>query len=84
MHRMSQAVSVIAGSVPSPSRRQPPILTAYEHFRLDRQGMLVSPKTLDYYDGMVLPFLRCGFLSKNGVAGYEHQRRAHGTEDRSR
>lgn len=29
----------------------------YEHFRLERQGALVSRKTLEYYDGMVLPFL---------------------------
>ena len=58
MHRVNQAVSVLPGGVPSPSRRQPPILAAYEHFRLDRQGMLVSPRTLEYYDGMVLPFLR--------------------------
>jgi hypothetical protein len=48
MHRLNQAVSVLPGGVPSPSRRQPPILAAYEHFRLDRQGMLVSPRTLDY------------------------------------
>ena len=39
-------------------RRQPPVEAGYQHFRLDRQGALVSPKTLEYYDGMVLPFLR--------------------------
>jgi hypothetical protein len=50
-----------SGSQRSSRRRSEPntaaaaILAAYEHFRLDRQGMLVSPKTLDYYDGMVLP-----------------------------
>ena len=58
MHRVNQAVSVLSGGLPSPTRRQPPILAAYEHFRLDRQGMLVSPRTLEYYGGMVLPFLR--------------------------
>jgi hypothetical protein len=50
MHRVNQAVSVLPGGVPSPTRRQPPILAAYEHVRLDRQGMLVSPRTLEYYD----------------------------------
>jgi site-specific recombinase XerD len=58
MHRVNQAISVFPGGVSSPTRRQPPIVAAYEHFRLDRQGMLVSPRTLEYYDGMVLPFLR--------------------------
>jgi hypothetical protein len=58
MHSVNQAVSVLPGGVPSPTRRQPPILAAYEHFRLDRQGMLVSPRMLEYHDGMVLPFLR--------------------------
>jgi len=69
MHRVNQAVSVLPGGVPSPTRRQPPILAAYEHFRLDRQGMLVSPRTLDYYDGMVLPFLR--WVEADGVQRFE-------------
>jgi integrase len=69
MHRMSQAVSVLTGGVPSPTRRQPPILAAYEHFRLDRQGMLVSPRTLEYYDGMVLPFLQ--WAEAEGVQRFE-------------
>jgi integrase len=69
MHRVNQAISVLTGGVPSPSRRQPPILTAYEHFRLDRQGMLVSPRTLEYYDGMVLPFLR--WVEADGVHRFE-------------
>jgi len=38
-------------------RRRPPIRTGYERFRLEREGELVSPKTLEYYDGTVLPFL---------------------------
>jgi hypothetical protein len=69
MHRVNQAVSVLPGGLSSPTRRQPPILAAYEHFRLDRQGMLVSPKTLDYYDGMVLPFLR--WAEADGVQRFE-------------
>jgi len=39
-------------------RRQPPLVVGYDHFRLDRQGQLLSPKTLIYYDDTVLPFLR--------------------------
>jgi site-specific recombinase XerD len=69
MHRVNQAVSVLPGGVPSPTRRQPPILAAHEHFRLDRQGMLVSANTLDYYDGMVLPFLR--WVEAEGVQRFE-------------
>jgi hypothetical protein len=69
MHRVNQAVSVLPGGVLSPTRRQPPILAAYEHFRLDRQGTLVSPRTLEYYDGMVLPFLR--WVEADGVQRFE-------------
>ena len=69
MHRVNPSVSVLQGGVSSPTRRQPPILAAYEHFRLDRQGMLVSPKTLDYYDGMVLPFLR--WAEADGLERFE-------------
>jgi hypothetical protein len=43
MHRVNQTVSVLSGFVPGPTRRQPPILAAYEHFRLDRQGMRHGP-----------------------------------------
>jgi hypothetical protein len=42
---------------PAAPRRQPPIRAGYEHFRLERQGLLVSRKTMEHYDGMVLPFL---------------------------
>jgi hypothetical protein len=69
MHRVNQAVSVLRGGLSSPTRRQPPILAAYEHFRLDRQGMLVSPRTLEYYDGMVLPFLR--WAEADGLERFE-------------
>ena len=33
------------------------IEAAYQHFRLDKQGSLVSPKTLRHYEGMIRPFL---------------------------
>jgi site-specific recombinase XerD len=59
-------------------RRRPPIRTGYEHFRLERQGELVSPKTIEYYDGMVLPFL--DWLDGEGVQRFadldvEHARK---------
>ncbi|HEX6350822.1 MAG TPA: tyrosine-type recombinase/integrase, partial [Candidatus Dormibacteraeota bacterium] len=38
-------------------RPQSQLRSAYEHFRLERQGDLVSPKTLEYYDYMLQPFL---------------------------
>ncbi|MGH7485771.1 MAG: hypothetical protein ACREMY_09250 [bacterium] len=37
-----------------PVRRQPPLVTGYEHFRLERQSALLSPKTLIYYDEQIL------------------------------
>jgi hypothetical protein len=33
------------GGFAVPVRRQPPLVVGYEHFRLDRQGQLLSPKT---------------------------------------
>jgi len=58
-------------AAPSPARRrQPPIGAAYEHFRLERQGALVSRSTLDFYDAMVLPFLT--WLDGEGVERFEH------------
>ena len=69
MHKMNPAVSVLPGGVSGATRRQPPIAAAYEHFRLDRQGMLVSARTLEYYDGMVLPFLR--WLDAEGVPRFD-------------
>jgi hypothetical protein len=46
-------------------RGRPPIRAGYEHFRLEREGALVSRKTLEYYDGMILPFL--DWLDGEGV-----------------
>src|SRR5215467_13208429 len=68
---MPRAVRGRSTVAPSPARRrQPPIRAAYEHFRLDRQGALVSRATLDFYDGMVLPFLT--WLDGEGVDRFEH------------
>ena len=56
---------------PSPARpHQQPIRTAYEHFRLERQGAPMSRSTLDSYDAMVLPYLMC--LDGEGVERFEH------------
>ena len=52
------------------ARRQPPIGAGYEHFRLDREGALVSRNTLAFYDAMVLPFL--AWLDGEGVQRFEH------------
>ena len=53
------------GATSPPRRQSPAIEPGHQHFRLERQGALVSVKTLDYYDGMVLPFLR--WLEGEGV-----------------
>ncbi len=59
MGRVKQRVRVLPGGVAAAVRGGlPPIESGYQHFRLERQGALVSPRTLEYYDGMVLPFLR--------------------------
>src|ERR1043166_1352430 len=52
-----------------PVRRQPPLVVGYEHFRLDRQGQLLSPKTLIYYDATVLPVLH--WLEADGVRRFD-------------
>jgi site-specific recombinase XerD len=57
-------------SRPAARRRRPPIRTAYDHFRLERQGDLVSETTLDFYDAMVLPFLT--WLDGEGVERFDH------------
>ena len=38
-------------------RGVPAIEAGYQHFRLERQGALLAPNTLLWYDRMVLPFL---------------------------
>jgi site-specific recombinase XerD len=75
MAGMRRAIRVLPGGVPSPARRQPPLGAGYEHFRLERQGALLSPKTLQYYDGMVLPFLK--WLDTEGVQRFDHLDASH-------
>jgi hypothetical protein len=70
MAGVRRAIRVLPGGVSSPARRQPPLAAGYEHFRLERQGALLSAKTLDYYDGMVLPFLK--WLDAEGVRRFDH------------
>ncbi len=70
MGAVKHAVRVVeGGGYAMPVRRQPPLVVGYEHFRLDRQGQLLSPKTLIYYDETVLPLLR--WLEAEGVRRFE-------------
>ena len=55
MSRVRAPMTVLQGGVRE--RRRSPVEAAYEHFRLERQGNLVSPTTLQHYDDMVLPFI---------------------------
>jgi hypothetical protein len=70
MAGVRRAIRVLPGDVSNPARRQPPLAAGYEHFRLERQGALLSAKTLDYYDGMVLPFFK--WLDAEGVRRFDH------------
>ena len=47
-----------------------PLEAAYDHFRLERQGDLVSPATLEHYDAMVVPFLTW-IMEAAGVRRFE-------------
>ncbi len=70
MGAVKHSVRVVdGGGFAVPVRRQPPLVVGYEHFRLDRQGALLSPRTLHYYDETVLPFLR--WLEAGGVRRFE-------------
>ncbi len=53
---MQRQMRVIQGIAPE-ARPRSGIESAYDHFRLERQGELVSQSTLEHYDYMVLPFL---------------------------
>jgi integrase len=64
-----QGRQTVTASAPA-GRRRSPIRAAYEEYRLDRQGELVSQKTLDFYDWHVLPFL--GWLEGEGVQRFDH------------
>ncbi len=83
MGRMTRAVRS-RPTVPSgpPGRRRPPIRAAYEHYRLDREGALVSQTTLRFYDANVLPFL--SWLDGEGVQRFEHLKVNHARRYRAR
>jgi hypothetical protein len=53
---MQRQMRVIQGTALE-ARPRSGIESAYDHFRLERQGELVSQSTLDHYDYMVQPFL---------------------------
>lgn len=56
---MRTTVRVIQGRLAeSELHRTSAIEAAYQHFRLDKQGSLVSPKTLQHYEWTIRPFLR--------------------------
>src|SRR5260370_16339745 len=56
---MRTRVRVIQGRLAeSEPHRTSAIEAAYQHFRLDKQGSLVSPKTLRHYEWTIRPFLR--------------------------
>jgi hypothetical protein len=56
VRRMSPTMRVLQGALEP--RQRSGLEAAYEHFRLERQGDLVSPATLENYDYLLHPFLR--------------------------
>ena len=50
-------------------RGRPAIEAGYQHFRLERQGALLAPNTLLWYDRMVLPFL--AWLGEQDVRSFD-------------
>src|SRR5262249_39758317 len=53
---MQRQMRVIQGTA-AEARPRSGIESAYDHFRLERQGELVSQSTLEHYDYVVQPFL---------------------------
>jgi integrase len=68
MSLMAPQVTVLSGGAApaSPPRNQ--LWIAYEHFRLERQGDLVSEKTLETYDTHVRPFIT--WVGQTGVSRF--------------
>ncbi len=63
MGAVKHAVRVVdVGGFVVPVRRQPPLVVGYEHFRLEGQGALLSPKDADLLrrDGPAVPALAGG------------------------
>jgi len=61
---------VIQGTASRP--RESAIEAAYDHFRVDRQGNLVSGNTLDHYHYPVGPFFECLRAERPDVDRFEH------------
>ncbi len=53
---MQRRMRVITGA--AEARVRSGVEAAYDHFRLERQGDLASPRTLEHYDYMFGQFLR--------------------------
>src|ERR1700674_62358 len=69
---MRTTVRVIQGRLADVEpHRTSAIEAAYRHFRLDKQGSLVSPKTLRLYESMIRPFLRWLDEEHPGVGRFE-------------
>ena len=69
---MRTRMRVIQGHLAeSEPHRTSAIEAAYQHFRLDKQGSLVSPKTLRHYEWTIRPFLRWLDEEHPGVAHFE-------------
>ncbi len=69
---MASKVRVIQGRLAEVEpHRTSAIEAAYQHFRLDRQGSLASPKTLRHYEWMIRPFLRWLSSERPGVDRFE-------------
>jgi site-specific recombinase XerC len=62
---MSPEARVLPGGVVPATPPRSQLETAYQHFRLERQGNLVSENTLQAYDDQVLPFL--AWITGSGV-----------------
>lgn len=57
MSPMAPRVAVLSGGAAPAAAPRSQLWTAYEHYRLGRQGDLVSDKTLETYVTHVEPFL---------------------------
>jgi integrase len=68
MGHVNRGLRVVEGGAAVRPRRWP-LEAAYEHFRLERQGNLLSQSTLDLYDNMVLPFL--AWAGEEGAGRFE-------------
>jgi site-specific recombinase XerD len=57
MSPMRPQVTVLSGGAAAAAPARSQLETAYQHFRLEREGNLLSANTLENYDALVRPFL---------------------------